>query len=288
MTNRESESWQSRLGRFGIWRTSRTLEPTLAPNLEELGFGALWIGGAPGGLRLAEEALAATKTLVVATGIVNIWTDPARAVAAAFHRVSGAHPRRFLLGIGVGHPERVGAAAERPFEALVRYLDELDAEGVPAADRVIAALGPRMLRLASERAAGAHPYLVTPAHTREARALLGPHAVLAPEQRVVLRADPAEARTVGRPTVQTPYLGFVNYRNSLLRLGYDEGDLDGGGSDRLIDDLVVSGNPATIARRLGTHLTAGADHVAVQLLGDGLTHADYAELADALSLTPAI
>ena len=288
MTNQESESWQSRLGRFGIWRTSRTLDPALAPKLEELGFGTLWIGGSPGDLRLAEEALAATKTLVVATGIVNIWTDPARAVAAAFHRVSGAHPRRFLLGIGVGHPERVGAAAERPFEALVRYLDELDAEGVPAADRVIAALRPRMLRLASERAAGAHPYLVTPVHTHEARALLGPHAVLAPEQRVVLRADPTEARTVGRPAVQTPYLSLVNYRNSLLRLGYDESDLDGGGSDRLIDDLVVSGNPATIARRLGAHLTAGADHVAVQLLGDGVTHADYAELADALSLTPTI
>ena len=288
MTNElSSESWPSRLGRFGVWRSSRTLDPALASELEELGYGTLWIGGAPGNLQLAEAALDATTTLVVATGIVNIWTDPASEVAAAFHRVSAAHPRRLLLGIGVGHPERVGAAAERPFDALVRYLDELDLRGVPAADRVIAALGPRMLRLAAERAAGAHPYLVTPAHTREARALLGMRAVLAPEQRVVLRSDPVEARTVGRPTVQTPYLGFVNYRNSLLRLGYDESELDGGGSDRLIDDLVVSGDPATIARRLGAHLAAGADHVAVQLIGDDATREDYAELADALSLTRA-
>ena len=281
----DANPWRARLGTFGVWRSSRTLDPALAPVLEELGLGALWIGGAPGDLRLAEAALDATTTLVIATGIVNIWTEPAEVVAESFHRVTARHPGRFLLGIGVGHPERVGVAAERPFEALLRYLDVLDAEGVPEQDRVIAALGPRMIRLSGERAAGAHPYLVTPAHTREARELLGPRPLLAPEQRVVLRADPVEARTVGRPTVQTPYLGFTNYRNSLRRLGYAESELDGGGSDRLIDDLVVSGDAATIARRLGAHLEAGADHVAVQVLGDQPARAeDYAELAEALGL----
>jgi probable F420-dependent oxidoreductase len=267
-----------------VWRSSRTLEPALAPIVERLGFGALWIGGAPGDLRLVEESLDATTTLVVATGIVNIWTETAELTAEAFHRVTARHPGRLLLGLGVGHPERVGTMAERPFEALLRYLDVLDAEGVPVADRAIAALGPRMLRLSAERATGAHPYLVTPAHTREARELLGPLPLLAPEQRVVLRADPLEARSVGRPTVQTPYLGFVNYRNSLLRLGYAESELDGGGSDRLIDDLVVSGDSTTIARRLGDHVDAGADHVAVQLLGDEPADDDYAEVAAALGL----
>jgi probable F420-dependent oxidoreductase len=261
------------------------LDSALAPALERLGFGALWIGGAPGDLRLAEEALSATTTLVVATGIVNIWADPAEAVAESFHRVAARYPERFLLGIGVGHPERVGSAAERPFDALASYLDVLDAEGVAVEDRVIAALGPRMLRLSRDRTTGAHPYLVTPAHAREARDVLGLGPLLAPEQRVVLRTDPVEARAVGRPTVQTPYLGFVNYRNSLLRLGYSESELDSGGSDRLIDDLVVSGDHTTIARRLTAHLDAGADHVAVQLLSEEPAgHEGYAELAEALGL----
>ncbi|HEY4224585.1 MAG TPA: LLM class F420-dependent oxidoreductase [Pseudolysinimonas sp.] len=282
----EPNVWRSRLGRFGVWRSNRIADPSVAPVLEGLGFGALWMGGAPGDLRSAEAALEATSTLVVATGIVNIWEDPPESVSAAFHRVSEAHPGRFLLGIGVGHPEQAGAGAARPFEALVRYLDVLDAEGVPAADRVIAALGPRMLRLSGERAAGAHPYLVTPGHTHDARALLGPGPLLAPEQRVVMLADPDQARVIGRPTVQTPYLGFTNYRNNLLRLGYAERELDDGGSDRLIDDLVASGDSATIAGRLGAHLDAGADHIAVQLVGTPPRTDEYAELAAALGLAP--
>lgn len=277
--------WRSRLGRFGVWRSGRTLDPALAPVLERLGFGALWIGGSSGDLRLVDEVLDATTKLVVATGIVNIWTDPAEVVAESFHRVSARHPQRLLLGIGVGHPERVGSAAERPFEALLSYLDVLDTEGVPVDERVIAALGPRILRLSRERSAGAHPYLVTPQHTRTARELLGPTSLLAPEQRVVLRADPVEARRIGRPTVQTPYLGLVNYRSNLLRLGYLESELDGGGSDRLIDDLVVSGDRATIAQRLTAHLDAGADHVAVQLLGESpAEEQDYLQLAMTLGL----
>ena len=153
-----------------------------------------------------------------------------------------------------------------PEALLLHYLDELDEAGVPVARRLLAALGPRMLALSAARSAGAHPYLVTPAHTRRARAILGEDALLAPEQKVVLEPDPARARAIGRPAVEKPYLGLVNYTNNLRSLGFDDGDLAGGGSDRLIDALVAHGDAATVADELRQHLAAGADHVAVNLL----------------------
>jgi len=148
----------------------------------------------------------------------------------------------------------------------VRYLDALDAAQVPVGRRVLAALGPRVLKLAADRAAGAHSYLTTPEHTRRAREILGSGVVLAPEQKVVLDTDPARARSIGRPVVATPYLGLVNYRNNLLSLGYSDVDLADGGSDRLIDALVAHGDAGTVAAGVTEHLDAGADHVAVQLL----------------------
>ena len=254
------------LGRTGIWTHSARLSGGFAAEVERLGYGTIWIGGSPGGdLALVDELLAATERLVVATGIVNIWTDDATTIAADYRRIDGTFPGRFLLGVGVGHPE-AAAQYTSPYAALVAYLDVLDAEGVPADRRMLAALGPRVLRLSADRTAGAHPYLVTPAHTALARTVLGPNALLAPEHKVVLRTDPEQARAIGRPAVQKPYLSLINYTNNLRRLGYTDADLADGGSNRLIDDLVAHGDPATIAARIQEHIDAGADHVALQVL----------------------
>jgi probable F420-dependent oxidoreductase len=254
------------LGQFGVFRRSTLVTAELAVTLEQLGYSALWLGAADGDLRLAEEVLDATTTLTVATGIVNIWRDESTTVAAAYHRVVAKHPQRFLLGLGVGHPESIGDRYAKPYSELVAYLDVLDAEQVPIARRVLAALGPKVLRLSAERAAGAHPYLVTPEHTRRAREIMGTGPLLAPEQKVVLDTDPVRARAIGRPAVEKPYLGLVNYTNNLRTLGFDDADLTGGGSDRLIDALVMHGDPAAVSAGLGRHLDAGADHVAINLI----------------------
>jgi probable F420-dependent oxidoreductase len=274
----------SYLGRYGVWGHSRALTTSRARELESLGFGTLWQGGSPeADLRHVRDLLDATDTIVIATGIVNIWTADGAAVAKSFHEIEAAHPGRFLLGVGVGHPEAT-AEYRSPYQALVDYLDVLDGEGVPVQRRVLAALGPKVLELARDRSAGAHPYLVTPEHTRLARKILGPDRLLAPEQRVVLEADPSAARGVGRPSVVKPYLGLTNYTSNLRRLGYGDDDLAGEGSDRLIDDLVVYGDRAEVGRRLGRHLDAGADHVAIQLLSppDAEPDEQYRALADNL------
>lgn len=285
-TSAHGGEWRARLGEIGVWRRAGELSPDLARDLEQLGYGAIWVGGSPpADLTIVEELLDATTEITIATGIVNIWNSEPATVAGSYHRIEKRHPGRFLLGIGAGHPENAGARATRPFEALESYLDVLDNDRVPRQSRLLAALGPRILRLAAERTAGAHPYLVTPEHSRLARDILGAGPLLAPEQRVVLRADPESARAIGRPSVHKPYLGLVNYRNSLKRLGFTDEDLADSGSDRLIDALVVYGTDETIASRLHEHLDAGADHVAVQLLtGEGEdVRAGFAHLAEALS-----
>ncbi len=281
-----TERARDHLGQFGVWRGGAQLTPELAASLAQLGFGTLWVGGSPGSdLRIVEELLNATTTLTLATGIVNIWQSDAHEVAASFRRIEVRHPGRFLLGVGAGHREATREYA-KPYEALVAYLDALSADGVPADSVVLAALGPRVLRLAAERTAGAHPYLVTPEHTRQAREILGPGRVLAPEQKAVLEADPEQARAIGRPRVQNPYLGLVNYTSNLRRLGWTDADLSDGGSDALIDALVAHGSAEDVAAQLSRHLTAGADHVAIQLLtesaGDLLD--GYRQLARALHL----
>ena len=254
------------LGRYGVFGHTTLLTAERARLLESLGYGTVWQGGSPpADLKHAEAILDATSTLKFATGIVNVWAADAAEVARSYHRLEAAHPGRFLLGIGVGHPEAV-ATYHSPYQTLVDYLDVLDAEGVPAGRRVLAALGPRVLKLAAARSAGAHPYLVTPEHTRQAREILGAGKLLAPEQRLVLEADPARARAIGRPTVVKPYLGLTNYTTNLQRLGFSEQDVAGEGSDRLIDALVVSGDDATVRGRLEEHFQAGADHVALQLI----------------------
>jgi probable F420-dependent oxidoreductase len=275
------------LGRFGVWRASAQATPELAVDLERFGYGTLWLGGSPDGdLRHAEELIEATSTLTLATSIVNMWKDDARTVAASFARIEANHPGRFLLGVGAGHPEATQEYAS-PYDTLAGYIGVLLGNGVPADGLVLAALGPRVLRLAAERTAGAIPYLVTPEHTRQARAILGAGKVLAPEQKAVLETDPQRARAIGRPRVQRPYLGLVNYTSNLRRLGWSEEDLSDGGSDALIDALVAWGTGDEVAAKLNEHLEAGADHVAVQLLAasdDELTDG-YRRLAEALRLS---
>lgn len=187
------------LGPYGVWLRHDIATPELATAVERLGYGTLWLGGSPGAdLKAAGDVLAATRRLSVATGIVNIWSAGAEPVADSWHRLEAEHPGRFLLGIGAGHRELNGPGAEKPYGAVSRYLDVLDAREVPADRRVLAALGPRMLKLSAERAAGSHPYLVHPEFSRTARAELGPEALLAPEQKVALGTDRAETRAVGR------------------------------------------------------------------------------------------
>ena len=258
------------LGRIGVWQHASAFTPEVVAEVEALGYGAIWIGGSPGGdLSVVETILDATGRIVVATGIVNVWKDDAATIGADYHRITARHPDRFLLGLGIGHPEAT-QAYQHPYAKLVSYLDELDELKVPAEGRALAALGPRVLRLAADRSAGAHPYLVTPEHTRQARQILGPGPLLAPEQKVVLETDPARARAIGRARVQRPYLGLTNYVSNLRRLGWTDADLGGDGSDALIDALAVHGDAAALGRGVTAHLDAGADHVAVQVLGPGL------------------
>jgi probable F420-dependent oxidoreductase len=254
------------LGKVGIWRHPSGLTPEIAAEAEALGYGAIWLGGSPDGdLGVADPLLDATDRIVVGTSIVNVWKDDAAVVAASYHRLAARYPGRFLLGLGIGHPE-ANRQYQKPYDKLVSYLDELDDLKVPASGRALAALGPRVLRLSAERTAGALPYLVTPEHTRRARQILGAGPLLAPEQKLVLEADPERARAIGRPRVQNPYLGLTNYLSSLRRLGWTDADFADGGSDALIDALAVHGDAAAIAAGVTAHLDAGADHVAVQVL----------------------
>jgi probable F420-dependent oxidoreductase len=273
------------LGRYGVFGRAVVLTTERARILESLGYGTVWEGGSPAAeLSHAEAILDATTTIKVATGIVNVWRADAVEVARSYHLLEAVHPGRFLLGIGIGHPEST-ATYHSPYQTLVEYLDVLDAEGVPAERRILAALGPRVLRLAGKRTAGAHPYLVTPEHSRQAREILGAGKLLAPEQRVTLEADPARARATGRPSVR-PYLRLSNYTANLQRLGFTAQDVAGEGSDRLIDALVVSGDDTQIRRRFEEHHAAGADHVAVQLIAEPGTDLDagFRRLAGILAL----
>jgi probable F420-dependent oxidoreductase len=254
-------------GRFGVW-TGGPPTPDRATEIERLGYGAVWVGMSPAvPLSFAEPILERTETLQLATGIVNVWASPAEEAAASYHRIENAFPGRFLLGIGIGHREH-SQEYRNPYDVLVEYLDALDTAKVPTSRRVLAALGPKVLKLAAQRSAGAHPYLTTPEHTAQARELVGNAVFLAPEHKVVLTTDVAEARAIGRQTVDF-YLGLTNYLNSWKRLGFTDKDVERPGSDKLIDAVIAYGTPEQIAARLNEHIKAGADHVAIQVLGGG-------------------
>ncbi len=251
------------LGRYGIWQRAPDTTPDRAREIEEMGFGALWVGGSPpGDLDDVELLLAGSGTMPIATGIVNMWKAPADVVAASYHRIEERHPGRFLLGVGVGHPEST-AEYRKPFEVIADYLDALAEAGVPRDRQVLAALGPRALGVSGERTVGAHPYLTTARHTRVAREILGARPLLAPEQTVVLGSDPDESRELAKRFVAR-YLRLVNYRNNLLREGWTEEDVSDGGSDRLVDELVLTGDAAEVAEGIRSHIDAGADHVCIQ------------------------
>jgi probable F420-dependent oxidoreductase len=271
-------------GVFGLFEQWKQVSAAQLRDIEALGYGAIWAGGSPpAGLDWVESLLESTENLKVATGIVNIWSSAAGPVAESFHRIEATHPGRFVLGIGVGHPELV-TEYKKPYYALAEYLDKLDGYGVPKDRRVVAALGPQVLKLSARRSAGAHPYLTTPEHTAQARALIGPDAFIAPEHKVVLTNDAAQARAVGRRALDV-YLNGTNYVNNLKRLGFTDADVAAPGSDALVDALVAYGSPDAIAARLKEHLAAGANHVSAQVLTepDKLIPA-LAELAGPLGL----
>ncbi len=287
------------LGRVGVWsRELRTGEQnasaTAAVELDRLGYGAIWLPGrgASDFWALAGALLDATESIVVASGILSVWTNPAGDVAAARHALAARHPERFLLGLGVSHAATVeaetGLTYEHPVAVMATYLDGLDATDQPVSrdDLVLAALGPRMLGLARDRSSGAHPYFVPVEHTLLAREILGPGVFLAPEQAVVLESDPTTARAIARRHM-TRYLAAPNYANNLRRLGWDDEDLADGGTDRLVDAIVAWGDPSAIRRRIVEHIEAGADHVCLQVLpadADTIPLREWRLLAEAVKL----
>src|SRR3569833_1710304 len=278
------------LGQIGIWDSGlRNDDPgaageirAAAAELEELGYGAIWLGASPG-VRHAAPLLAATSRIVVATGILSIWDyDPAK-VAAEQAALAEEYPGRFLLGLGASHAFLV-KDNRKPYTAKEDNFDRLDAAGSAPADRVLAALGPRMLALSRDRAAGAHPYLITPEHTARAREILGHGPLLAPEVKVVLDTDPERARATARGRL-APYLWMPNYTNNLARLGIGEEDFRDGGSDRLVDATFAWGDVAAIRERVAAHHEAGADQVVLQVVtGDdaSLPREQWRELAAGL------
>jgi probable F420-dependent oxidoreductase len=270
------------LGRVGIWTFALDLQPIarareLAAELDELGYGAIWLPEAVGRDPLVHAALllGATRRITAATGIATIYGRDAMTMAAGWKTVSEAFPGRFVLGLGVSHQPMVEGVREQtygpPLATMRSYLDRMDAAMFVAAEppepprRVLAALGPKMLALAAERADGAHPYFVPVEHTARAREILGSGPLLAPEQHVVLETDPAEARRIAREHMAI-YLGLPNYVNNLRRFGFTDDDLADGGSDPLVDAIVAWGDVDAIRARVQAHHDAGADHVAVQVL----------------------
>jgi probable F420-dependent oxidoreductase len=269
------------LGKVGIWSRELRYHPdhgaraAAAAELEELGYSAIFIPDVGGDvLGAAGELLAATRRMPVATGILNIWMHDPLEVASGHADLVARFGSRFMLGLGAGHAPLVesalGVPYTRPYARMAAYLDALDAADPPVAAgmRMLAALGPRMLSLAGARAAGAHPYLVPPEHTAAARAALGPGVLLAPQQAVVLDADPARGRERAREFVND-YLALPNYVRNLRRLGFTDDDLRGPASDRLVDALVAHGGEGAIAARVRAQHEAGADHVCLYVLGGG-------------------
>lgn len=271
---------------IGIWTSYRPFgaeRATEAAKLaEQLGYGAWWIGGSPH-VPDVRPVLEATSTLVAATGILNVWANDPAETAAADAAVRGDFPGRFMLGIGIGHPEAT-SDYRKPLSSMRAFLDGLDSSDTPppADERCLAALGPKMLDLARERTAGSHTYFVPVEHTRAARERLGAEKLIATELACVIDTDPVRARAVARDYAKL-YLGLRNYVSALLAVGFTEDDVASGGSDRLIDAVIPRGSADTIAEVARAHIDAGADHVCLQPLGeDGIPRQSWTALAKAL------
>jgi len=282
----QADAVRALIGRVGVWLGPITMLPApderaAVQRIEQAGYGAVWFSETPTNRESLSHAailLGATKRIGVATGIANIWARDAIAAANGANTLNEAFDQRFVLSLGVSHAPAVKARGHeynRPLSAMRAYVEAIaeHAYDAPSPRRpspvVLAALGPKMLELAGDRTAGAHPYFVPPAHTARAREILGPEPVLAPEQVVVLEGDAERARAIGRRHMHY-YLQLPNYVNNLLGLGFTDADVADGGSDRLVDAIVAWGDEAAVAARLGEHFDAGADHVAVQAYaGDG-------------------
>jgi probable F420-dependent oxidoreductase len=259
----------------GIWAVAlRYGDPDeiaeAAAELESLGYTALWVPDFSGDVFGAlDQLLAATSTITVATGVMNIWLETPEATNAWWAGLSADRRSRVLLGLGVSHGPLIGERWGRPLATMREFLDALS---VPTERRCLAALGPKMLELARERTAGSHPYLVTPEHTAAAREALGPDALLAPEQGVVLETDATVARDIVREEL-SGYAALPNYSNNWKRQGFSDDDV-ASLSDRLVDSLFVWGDVDAIAERVAQHRAAGANHVCLQVVPAGAMHRD--------------
>ena len=267
------------LSKLGVWfftdRMAAPLAADTAKRIEDLGFSALWIPETVGRNPFVHAAwlLANTSSLIIATGIANIYHREPGVTLAAQNTLAEQSDNRFLLGLGVSHKPLVeglrGLTYGPPVATMRDYLDKMAASpytGPPPKERpptVIAALGPKMLELASEKCDGAHPYFTSPSHTKMARDAMGPDSLLCVEQKVIFETDPTKARDIARKAAQT-YQGLPNYRNNWLRMGLGEADIDGDGSDTFIDATFAWGEIDAIKNRLQEHYDAGASHVCVQ------------------------
>ena len=274
------------IGDIGIWTSYRPFgierAGEAAKLVEQLGYGAWWVGGSPH-VPDIRPVLEATSTMVAATGILNVWSNDPGETAAADAALRADFPERFMLGVGIGHPEAT-SDYRRPLRTMRAFLDGLDASPTPppADERCLAALGPKMLDLAGERTAGTHPYFTTVDHTRFARERLGSGKLVAPELACVVDTDRVRAKAVARDYAKL-YLGLRNYTKNLLDFGFTERDVADGGSDRLIDAVIPQGSAEQIAEVARAHLDAGANHVCLQPLGEeGIPRKSWTALANAL------
>ncbi len=281
---------RERIGKVGVWAMElRFGDPAAiagaAAELDGLGYGAIWVPGGVGGDITGDldRLLDATERAVIATGIINIWKHEPEEIAGWWKALPTARAERVLLGIGVSHGPLIGEAWAKPLAKTRDWLEKALAAGISAQSLCVAALGPKMLELSAELTAGAHPYLITPEHTAQARAILGPDGLLAPEQGVIPEADPARARELAREAL-VHYRRLPNYMNSWKRLGFTDAEIEAA-DDRLLDALFAWGDAAAIAARVKAHHDAGADHVCIQAItGAGMDGARqaWAELAGAL------
>ena len=274
------------LGEIGIWTSYRAIgeqnDGEAAALVAELGYGAFWLGGSPR-LPTVRPLLEATESLVVATGIVNVWQYEPAQLAAEHAELTRDFPDRLLLGIGIGHPEATSDYS-RPLATMRAFLDGLDgaATPVPREGRCLAALGSKMLDLCAQRSLGTLTYFTPIEHTRFARGRIGEHALVATELACVVDTDADRARATARSYAEL-YLGLRNYTSNLRRFGFTDEDIADGGSDALIDAIIPHGTADQIAAVARAHLDAGADHVCLQPVGvSGIPHEEWTALASAL------